>query len=216
VAKEVERSAFLRSLSLRSGSPQAGYPFELPAITTMGTLRFGEVTIFVGQNGTGKSTLIEALAVAAGLNAEGGSNNLRFETMATHSDLADHLALQWIRRPRWGWFLRAETFYGMATHIAQDTGQYGIATMFPNLHARSHGESFLELIESRFGGPTRDSRRDGRSPRPAPCLLPCVGGRTRAFRARRHPPRSRTASGAQQCDRCVPACRQHRPVDGRR
>jgi predicted ATPase len=110
VAKEVERSAFLRSLSLRSGSPQAGYPFELPAITTMGTLRFGEVTIFVGQNGTGKSTLIEALAVAAGLNAEGGSNNLRFETMATHSDLADHLALQWIRRPRWGWFLRAETF----------------------------------------------------------------------------------------------------------
>jgi predicted ATPase len=114
-------------------------------------LPFGNVTVLVGDNGTGKSTLIEAIAVAAGFNAEGGSRNLRFETFSTHSDLHRHLALRWRRRPHWGWFLRAETFYGMASRIASDNDpRSGIASLFPALHDRSHGQSFLSLMESRF------------------------------------------------------------------
>ncbi|MFT3853187.1 MAG: AAA family ATPase [Ilumatobacteraceae bacterium] len=151
-------SRFLRSMSLRGSAPDAGYPYDLPAVAALGgdPVTFGDVTVLVGQNGSGKSTLIEAIAVAAGLNAEGGSTHLRFTTMSTHSSLSEHLALQWTQRPRWGWFLRAETFYGMATHIADDdeVDEYGrplgIAGMFPDLHARSHGESFLQLIDSRF------------------------------------------------------------------
>ena len=78
------------------------------------------MTVFVGDNGTGKSTLVEALAVAAGFNAEGSSRNLQLEMFVTHSALVSSLRLRWSCRPRWGWFLRAETFYGMATHITLD------------------------------------------------------------------------------------------------
>ena len=149
----------MRSVSLRSDAPDDGYPFDLPAVAALhdDPIMLGDVTVLVGQNGSGKSTLIEAIAVAAGLNAEGGSSNLQFATMSTHSNLSEHLAMGWTRRPRWGWFLRAETFYGMATHIANDNAvdaygrPIGVAGMFPDLHARSHGESFLGLIESRFG-----------------------------------------------------------------
>lgn len=99
-------SAFLRSVSLRSGAPGDGYPYDLPAVAALNAapIGFGDVTVLVGQNGSGKSTLIEAIAVAAGLNAEGGSRNLQFSTMSTHSELSQHLAVTWNRRPRWGWF----------------------------------------------------------------------------------------------------------------
>jgi predicted ATPase len=131
-------------------APEAGYPFDIPAVRELRTLSFGKVTVFVGDNGSGKSTLVEALAVAAGFNAEGGSKNLQFETMATDSDLSKHLRLAWEKRPRWGWFLRAETFYGMATHITRDGD---LAGTFPDLHGRSHGQAFLELMGSRFTSP---------------------------------------------------------------
>jgi len=141
---------FLRSMGLKPTAPKDCYPFDLPAIAAIDDIEFGPVTIFVGENGSGKSTLVEAIATTAGLNAEGGSTNLQFTTYDTHSDLGEHLDLRWGRRPSWGWFLRAETFYGMATHIATDNDKFGIASMFPDLHGRSHGESFLSLIESRF------------------------------------------------------------------
>ena len=146
----VGRSAFLRSMRLKVGEPSAGYPFDIAAVARL-NIDFGAVTVLVGDNGTGKSTIIEALAVAAGFNAEGGGRNLQFETLATHSDLHHHVELRWKQRPRWGWFLRAESFYGMATHIANDDDpRYGIKVLFPDLHGRSHGQSFLELITSRF------------------------------------------------------------------
>lgn len=138
---------------MKSDHPVDRYPFNIPAVGALPSIEFGAVTIFVGDNGSGKSTIVEALAVAAGFNAEGGSPNLQFETMATHSDLAEHIGLTWTQRPSWGWFLRAETFYGMATHIAKDDDpKYGLAAMFPDLHGRSHGQSFIELIGSRFNG----------------------------------------------------------------
>lgn len=129
------------------------YAFDLAAVQTLERLELANVTVVAGDNGSGKSTLIEAIAVAAGFNPEGGSRNLMFNTYDTHSNLCDHLVLEWRARPRWGWFLRAETFYGMASHIAEDDDPVsGISVMFPDLHNRSHGESFLTLAANRFTG----------------------------------------------------------------
>lgn len=129
------------------------YPFDLAVVQTADRLKFAPVTVIAGDNGSGKSTLVEAIAVAAGFNAEGGSRNLMFSTHDTHSALADHLLLRWNHQPRWGWFLRAETFYGMATHISRDDHpDEGLAAIFPDLHNQSHGETFLALARSRFTG----------------------------------------------------------------
>ncbi|MGI9595788.1 MAG: AAA family ATPase [Acidimicrobiales bacterium] len=129
------------------------YGLDLAAVAMLDQVEFGPVTVLAGANGSGKSTVVEALAVAAGFNPEGGSRNLQFNTHDTHSALHDHLTLEWSSWPRWGWFLRAETYYGMASHIANDDDPYGgVAALFPDLHGRSHGESFLALAESRFTG----------------------------------------------------------------
>ncbi|MGH3631873.1 MAG: AAA family ATPase [Sciscionella sp.] len=113
-------------------------------------------TFLVGDNGTGKSTLVEALAVAAGFNAEGGSQSFRFATRASESSLGDHLILRWgVRKPRTGFFLRAESFYNVATEIDR-LDQASPDPLLPayggqSLHERSHGESFLDLVVHRFG-----------------------------------------------------------------
>lgn len=138
---------YLASARVRPGVHANTYPHNLAAVRALPDIELGQTTILVGDNGSGKSTLVEALAVAAEFNAEGGSRNLMFETHATHSALADDLDLTWHKRPRWGWFLRAETFYGMATHIERDTW---LKPTFPDLHARSHGESFLEIIDAKM------------------------------------------------------------------
>lgn len=88
------KPAFLRSMQLRDSAPRDGYPFDLPAVAAVDDVEFAPVTVFVGENGSGKSTIVEAIAITAGFNAEGGSQNLRFETFATHSEPADHLDLR--------------------------------------------------------------------------------------------------------------------------
>ncbi len=111
------------------------------------------MTLFAGENGSGKSTLIEAIAVAAGFNAEGGSRNVTVSTRASHSDLHKHLRLvRGTRRPRSGYFLRAESFFNVTTYIEQ-LGDPGIAAAYGDrpLHERSHGESFIALVQHRFG-----------------------------------------------------------------
>jgi predicted ATPase len=96
------------------------YAFDLPAVTGIDDIEFGQATVLVGDNGTGKSTLVKALAVAAGFNAEGGSKNLRFTTYATHSLLSRGLVLTWDRMPKWGWFIaNGET---LAPTIEPDMG----------------------------------------------------------------------------------------------
>jgi predicted ATPase len=145
-----QRRPFLLQAGLGEDAPTDDYPFGLSAVRGLSTVKFGDVTILVGDNGTGKSTIVEAIAIASGFNAEGGSRNLQFATHGTHSELHKFLELRWSRRPSWGWFLRAETFYGMATHIATDDPMYGVGKMFPDLHSESHGESFLDLALSRF------------------------------------------------------------------
>ena len=90
------RALFLKAVRLkRSQVPSfKAYPLSIPAIHHLEELRFrSPVTFFIGENGTGKSTLLEAIAVSAGFNAEGGSKNFRFSTRSTHSNLHEYLQL---------------------------------------------------------------------------------------------------------------------------
>ncbi|UTW46641.1 AAA family ATPase [bacterium SCSIO 12696] len=116
------------------------------------------ITFFVGENGTGKSTFLEALAVAWGFNAEGGTKNFSFSTRISHSPLWKYLRLSRpFERPKDGFFLRAESFYNVATEIEKlDEGPGGppIINSYGgvSLHEQSHGESFFALMMNRFSG----------------------------------------------------------------
>lgn len=135
------------------------YPFTIPAIASLRDLAFKQpVTFLVGENGTGKSTLLEAIAVAWGLNPEGGSMNFHFSTRDTHSGLGDALRLSRGRyRPRDGFFLRAESFYNVATAIDAMDNEPSFALRViasyggTSLHELSHGESFFALFMNRLG-----------------------------------------------------------------
>ena len=109
-----------------------------------------DVTFFVGENGTGKSTLMEAIAVTYGFNAEGGTKNFNFSTKDSHSELSEHITLAKSKYPEDGFFLRAESFYNAAGYI----DEVGAAKYYgkKSLHKQSHGESFLALVTNRFSG----------------------------------------------------------------
>jgi predicted ATPase len=135
------------------------YPFSLPAIRNLDVLPLHRaVTLFVGENGSGKSTLLEAIAVAAGFNPEGGTKNFRFGTRISHSPLHEYLRLaKGIRRPKDGFFLRAESFFNVATEIERLDSEGGGPRVIDSyggksLHEQSHGESFMALMLNRFGG----------------------------------------------------------------
>src|ERR1043165_755651 len=136
------------------------YPFSLAAVRPLETLELHPaVTFVVGENGSGKSTLLEAIAVACGFNAEGGSKNFRFGTRESHSELHRFLRVaRGVARPRSGFFLRAESFFNVATEIekldAEPGGGPPIAPSYGerSLHEQSHGESFLALLVNRFHG----------------------------------------------------------------
>lgn len=128
------------------------YPFCVPALRNLEELTFeSPVTFLVGENGSGKSTLLEAVAAAWGFNAEGGSRNFLFATDPSHSVLHEHLRLvRSHRRASDGFFLRAESFYNVATEV----DRLGLESAYGglSLHAQSHGESFLALFMDRFFG----------------------------------------------------------------
>ena len=146
------------------GEPPAAdsYLCRIPAVRWLiekGEWRLNSpVTVLCGENGTGKSTLLEAIATAYGFNPEGGTLNFRFSTEDSHSPLYRHIRLGKRRRPKDGFFLRAESFYNMATYIdrhdADPEAGGPIITGFGgvSLHDQSHGESFLAAVQNRFGG----------------------------------------------------------------
>ena len=109
------------------------------------------VTFFAGENGSGKSTLLEAIAVACGFNPEGGTRNYNFSTYDSHSDLHQALRLsKGYRQIRWGYFLRAESFYNVATK--EEEYSRGPGGRPQHFHEKSHGESFLALAQQQFRG----------------------------------------------------------------
>ena len=127
------------------------YPFSLPVVSGFKELEFHPaVTFFVGENGSGKSTLLEAIAIASGFNAEGGSKNFNFATRASHSCLHEYLTMsRGVKKPSDGYFLRAESFFNVATHV-ENLGVTGYGDRL--LHEQSHGESFWSLLMNRFRG----------------------------------------------------------------
>lgn len=136
------------------------YPFNLPVVQNLTNLTFHpDVTFLVGENGTGKSTLLEALAVGMGFNPEGGSRNFSFSTRESHSSLSEHLTLsKGIKKPKDGYFLRAESFFNVATEIEKLDEEPADAPPIissygdKSLHEQSHGESFMSLLQHRMGG----------------------------------------------------------------
>jgi len=136
------------------------YVFSLACIKNLGKLELNKkVTFFVGENGTGKSTLLEAIAVNMGFNPEGGTRNFNFASNETHSPLYKYLTVvKGVKRPKDGFFLRAESFYNVATEV--DRLDKLVITRIPfmdsyggkSLHNQSHGESFMSLVLNRFGG----------------------------------------------------------------
>jgi len=136
------------------------YPFSLDVIRKLDAIEFHpKVTFLVGENGTGKSTLLEAIATAFGFNPEGGIKNFSFSTRTSYSELHKYIRLiKSFRRPKDGFFLRAESFYNVATNIDELDEQPGFGPPIKNsyggksLHHQSHGESFFSLMTHRFGG----------------------------------------------------------------
>lgn len=151
---------YIRSIELNRQKVDSfnRYPFNLPSIRTLTKLEFHPcVTYIVGENGSGKSTVLEAIAVETGFNPEGGTRNNNFSTRASHSDLSDYLTIvRGVRRPLNGFFLRAESFYNLATDIEEldkdGRGPKVIDTYggIP-LHEQSHGEAFFAVFMNKFG-----------------------------------------------------------------
>lgn len=153
---------YIREIWLEEGTKPGGYLSRLPVVKSLrqnGGLKLNSpVTFLVGENGSGKSTLLEAVAVAFGFNAEGGSRNFCFSTYGSHSELHRYLRLAKGLPPEDGFFLRAESFYNVASYIEELDSQPAAAPLIKeayggeSLHDQSHGESFLSLALHRLQG----------------------------------------------------------------
>ena len=149
-----EDKPYLREIQLKRDDVESfdDYPFSIPAIKELDYLEFHpDVTFLVGENGSGKSTLIEAIAVSQGFNAEGGTKNSLFSTNKTHSDLYKFLKIiNGFKAAKDGYFLRAESFYNLAT--VMDENGYLAGYGGKSLHQQSHGESFMATLTKKLRG----------------------------------------------------------------
>lgn len=151
---------YIRSIVLceEAFSGDDAYLNGIPAVRALDApLSFAApVTFLVGENGSGKSTLLEAIAVASGFNPEGGTKNFNFSSRDTHSGLHRHLRIaRSPKRPRDGFFLRAESFYNVASNIDvldEGVGDFIAGYGGRSLHRQSHGESVLSLVLNRLNG----------------------------------------------------------------
>lgn len=160
--RNAKTSHYLRELHLLRNKVVSfdDYPFSLPVVRNLEALKLHpKVTFFVGENGSGKSTLLEAVAALWGFNPEGGSRNFHFSTRDSHSELHAFLRLSKSHlRPKDGFFLRAESFFNVATEIEnldqENTSGPLISEAYggASLHEQSHGEAFFALLMHRFFG----------------------------------------------------------------
>lgn len=145
---------YLKSVALRDDIDVdfGAFPYCVPAVREMGVLEFHpDVTFFVGENGSGKSTILEAIALVCGFGPEGGTKSVQFRTAETTSELFQHLCpIRSFRTPQDGYFLRAESFYNVASHM--DEVGYLEGYGGKSLHSRSHGEAFITLLTTKFQG----------------------------------------------------------------
>ena len=130
--------------------PKNSYIRKIKSLRGLESLAFqSPVTFFVGENGSGKSTLLEAMAVSYGFNPEGGTMNYDFSTFDSHSELHEAVTLvKGYRRAKWGYFLRAESFYNVATKEDEYSRMPRGKPQF--YHEKSHGESFFSVIQNNF------------------------------------------------------------------
>ena len=153
---------YLREISIKKENVESFdvYPFSIPVVKYLEKLEFkSEVTFLVGENGSGKSTILEAIAVALGFNPEGGTRNFNFNTHDSHSKLHEYIRLVKSHvKPKDGFFLRAESYFNVATNIEALDNEPSFGPPVKDsyggvsLHEQSHGESFLALMLHRFGG----------------------------------------------------------------
>lgn len=157
----LEENQFLRSVELKRNniSSFSEYPYCLPTIKNLSSLPFHpKVTFIVGENGSGKSTILEAIATAYGFNPEGGTINFNFSSEETHSELYKYIKLiKGVKKPRDGFFLRAESFYNFATNVDELDRIDPVHSLLSSyggksLHKQSHGESFFSVFMNRFVG----------------------------------------------------------------
>lgn len=143
----------LRRVEAAEAAPEidrSRWPYALPAVRALldEGIDFGQATVLVGENGAGKSTVLEAIAEAYGFNPEGGSTGARHVTRRSESPLAEVLRLtRGAAAPRGGYFLRAETMHGLFTYLERHPNP---RSPDPDFHARSHGESFQEILAARL------------------------------------------------------------------
>lgn len=125
------------------------YLRDIKAISQLNRIEFNKaITFFAGENGSGKSTVLEAIAVAFGFNPEGGTTNYMFSTYDSHSELDRAIRIsRGYRKPDWGYFLRAESFYNVAT---QEEEYADVLHPSEKYHEKSHGESFLAVAQAQF------------------------------------------------------------------
>ncbi|MBR7060523.1 MAG: AAA family ATPase [Eubacterium sp.] len=151
---KTDKAKYISSILFNNSLSKDSYLNDLPIIKYLkknNELFFSSnITFFVGENGTGKSTLLEAIAVEYGFNAEGGTKNFSFSTNDTHSRLHKHLTISNRAYAKDGFFLRSESLYNAATYIDSVGATYNYGDV--SLHSQSHGESFLSIIQNRFGG----------------------------------------------------------------
>jgi predicted ATPase len=130
------------------------WPMTIPAVAQLvdeGLDLAPGVTFLVGENGSGKSTIVEAVAMAYGLGVEGGSTGSQHATRTTESPLGRTLRLRrGLGSGRWGFFLRAETMHGFYSYLEDNPGPQDAARADPRFHEMSHGESFLAVLRTRF------------------------------------------------------------------
>jgi predicted ATPase len=147
---------YLKEISLKENmTPNWDeYPFNIPAIKNLNTLEFHpDVTFMVGENGAGKSTLVEAIALAMGFSSEGGTRNFNLATADTISLLHKYLKIvKSYAMPKDYYFLRAESFYNVATYMAQTGGAVSAGYGEKELHERSHGEAFMAALSIKLKG----------------------------------------------------------------